>query len=106
MGGKHPAGRSALLPRELYEYTFQFQKVLDLTSAAVLDQLNLGPTELIAEGWELPQSIGAAAHAVSFQAIRAPSATGVGDILCVMTENTGAGTLLPRLIQVWQEPPE
>jgi hypothetical protein len=103
MGAKHPAGQSALLPRELYEYTFQFQKVLDLTRTPVLRQLRLAAADLIADRWDLCQGIGQGAHAVGFQAVRAPSATGVGDILCVFPENIGAGKLIPAPVKVWEE---
>lgn len=105
VSGKHPAGRGALLPRELYEYEFRFQKTLDLTAESVLSSLSIATADLIARPWDLCQNVGQAAQAVGFQAIRAPSATGFGDVLCVFPENIGAGMLVPRLLTVWQEPP-
>jgi RES domain-containing protein len=103
LGMKHPAGKAAFLPRELYEYRFEFQNALDLTSDTVLDELSLGAADLIVDRWDFCQSIGQAAHAVGFQAIRAPSATGVGQVLCVFPENLGGGTLIPRPLMVWEE---
>ncbi|MEX2587658.1 MAG: RES family NAD+ phosphorylase [Actinomycetota bacterium] len=103
MGVKHPAGKTALLPRELYEYEFRFGKVLDLTSAVVLKELSISGEDLTVDKWDLCQSIGGAAHALGFQALRAPSATGVGDVLCVFPENLGAGTLMPSLRGVWKD---
>lgn len=102
LGMKHPAGKEALLPRELYEYRFHFHKTLDLTLPSVLDQLSVAASDLIVDRRDVCQNIGEAAHAVGFQAIRAPSATGVGDVLCVFSENIGAGTLIPRLRAVWR----
>ncbi len=106
LGAKNPAGKAALLPRELYKYEFEFEKVLDLTSAPVLDALSItSAAKLITDRWDLCQGIGQAAYAVGFQAIRAPSATGVDDVLCIFPGNIGGGTLIPALAAVWQEAP-
>lgn len=103
LGMKHPAGKTALLPRELYEYEFRFRKVLDLTSADVLEGLSLSSENLTADRWDYCQSIGEAAHALYFQALRAPSATGVDGVLCVFPENLGSGILTPTLRDVWKD---
>lgn len=103
LGMKHPAGKAALLPRELYEYGFRFGKVLDLTSAAILRGLSIPGEDLTADRWDYCQSIGAAAHALGFQALRAPSATGVDNVLCIFPENLGSGTLMPALRDVWKD---
>ena len=105
LGSKHPAGRSALLPRELYEYKFRFQNVLDLTSATIRGELSIAVADLTTDRWDLCQSLGQAAHAIGFQAVRAPSATGVGEVLCAFPENIGAGMLIPSLKAVWRHPP-
>jgi RES domain-containing protein len=93
----------ALLPRELYEISVELDKVLDLTDAATLDPLGIAPDRLVRLDHTLTQEIGQAAHEHAFQAIRSPSATGVGTVLAVFPENLAGAVLGARLLCEWTE---
>jgi RES domain-containing protein len=77
-------------------------RVLDLTDSTTLSILGLETADLIRDDYQLTNEIGEAAFEQRFQAILAPSATGVDRVLAVFTENLGKSILEPDLIQVWQ----
>lgn len=94
-----------LLPRELWSIATDLEKVLDLSDVLVLTAAGLGPTDLLRPGHTFTQQIGEAAHERGVQAIKAPSATGVDEILAVFPENLGRATLQVELVEVWESRP-
>ena len=95
-------GVEGLLPRVLYQYEVSLDQVLDLTSAETLDHLGVGTAQIIGADVTIPRQIGESAHATGSQAIRAPSATGVDEVLAVFPELLGSGRLLPGLLERWE----
>lgn len=91
----------ALLPRELFEISADLDKVLDLTGAATLDALGIGPPDIVREDHRFTQEIGEAAHEHAFQAIRSPSATGVDNILAIFPEKLAGVVLDVTLLGEW-----
>ncbi|MDP8928478.1 MAG: RES family NAD+ phosphorylase [Actinomycetota bacterium] len=77
LGMRHVVGVEGVLPRVIYRYELQLDRVLDLTDEEVRDHLGVSVQDLTGEDWSLCQTIGTEAHAVGDQAIRTFSATGV-----------------------------
>ena len=94
----------ALLPRELFEIHTELNSVLDLTNPEVLDALGITQPDLVHEDHRFTQEIGEAAHKHGFQAIRAPSVTGVDHVLAVFPERLAGATLNVRLLGEWSTP--
>ncbi|MGH9185830.1 MAG: RES family NAD+ phosphorylase [Acidimicrobiales bacterium] len=92
---------SDLLPREVWSVVTSLEKVLDLTDSSVLASLAVETNGLIRPDHAYTQQIGEAAHERAAQAIKAPSATGVDQVLAIFPENLGATTLHVELIEVW-----
>jgi RES domain-containing protein len=95
-------GVEGLLPRVLYRYEVSLDRVLDLTSGETLDHLGVISTQVIGTDVAIPRQIGEAACAAGVQAIRAPSATRVDEVLAVFPELLGSGRLLPELAESWE----
>lgn len=91
-----------LLPRHLWAVATQLDGVLDLTDAAVLAELGLSPQDLVRDDHGLTQEVGEAAHERGIQALKSPSATGVGEVLAVFPENLRGATLAVDLAEVWE----
>lgn len=91
-----------LLPRELWAVAMELHKVLDLTDRSILTAIGLAPADLVRSGHAFTQQIGEAAHERRVQAIRAPSATGVDEVLAVFPENLVAVTLQLKLVEMWE----
>jgi len=91
------------MPRRLFRYELRLQRVLDLCDAGVLERLGIAGQELVGEDRSLTRALGEAAYAASFQAVRSPSATGVGQILAVFPELLGAGELEAQLVGEWAD---
>lgn len=94
-------GVDDLLPRELWEFSADLAKVLDLTDQVVLDELGLTPVDLVREDHRFTQEIGEVAHQHGFQAIRSSSATGVDEILAIFPENLAGVVLDVNLVGEW-----
>ena len=92
---------SDLLPRELWSVSTSLEKVLDLTDASTLSRLDLEHSDLCRPDHSFTQEIGEAAHERGVQAIKAPSATGVDEVLAILPENLGPVTLRVKLVEVW-----
>jgi len=92
---------AALLPREVFEISADLDKVLDLTDTAILDGLEITQADLVREDHRFTQEIGEAAHEHAFQAIRAPSATGVDTVLAVFPEQLTGAVLGVKLLGQW-----
>jgi len=91
-----------LLPRVLFRYETSLDRVLDLTSAETLDHVGVSTAQIAGADLTIPRQIGESAHATGSQAIRAPSATGVDDVLAVFPELLGIGRLMPELMERWE----
>lgn len=90
-----------LLPRELLSVEADLEKVLNLTDPSVLSSVGVAGADLVRPDHAFTQQVGEAAHERGIQAIKAPSATGVDDVLALFTENLGSTTLLVELVEVW-----
>lgn len=90
-----------LLPREVYRIELALDRVLDLRSEDVLDQLGVEFDDLLGRDLNEPRRIGALAHELGIQALILPSATGVGQVIAVFVRNIGTGTVQPHLDHVW-----
>lgn len=94
----------ALLPRELFEFSADLDKVLDLTDKATRDALGIAPPDLVREDHRFTQEIGEAAHEHGFQAIRYPSATGIDHVLAIFPEKLAGAVLDVKLLGEWNTP--
>lgn len=101
-GERLVVGVESLLPRVLYGYEVSLDRVLDLTSGETLDHLSVTTAQIIGTDVAIPRHIGEAVHATGSQAIRAPSATGVDEVLAVFPELLGSGRLLAELVERWE----
>lgn len=101
-GGRLAIGPEGLLPRQLYRYDVQLDRILDLTDTSILEQLGLSAPDLVGEDLSPTRSVGESAHSLGLQAIRSRSATEKDDVLAVFLENLGLGTLAPALEETWE----
>ncbi|MGZ3631230.1 MAG: RES family NAD+ phosphorylase [Candidatus Limnocylindrales bacterium] len=69
-----------LLPRRLVTYEVRLVRVLDLTDESVLAALGVTTETVVGDDPRRPRAIGAAAHFVAFEALRAPSAARPGAV--------------------------
>lgn len=95
-------GVEGLLPRALHRYEVSLDRVLDLTSRETLEHLGVTNAQIVGMDLGIPSQIGEAAHAIGSQAIRAPSATGVDEVLAVFPELLGSGQLRAELVERWE----
>ena len=86
----------------MFAVSANLDKVVDLTDGETLDALEIAPPDLVREDHRFTQEIGEAAHEHAFQAIRAPSATGVGDILAIFPEKLAGAVLDVNLLGEWK----
>jgi hypothetical protein len=85
----------------VYRYEVSLDRVLDLTSRETLDHVGVTIPEIVGADLIIPRQIGEAAHATGSQAIRAPSATGIDEVLAVFPELIASGWLFPQLLEQW-----
>jgi RES domain-containing protein len=102
LGRRQLIGVEGLLPRVLYRYETSLDRVLDLTSHETLEHLGITEDQVTGSDLILPRQIGESAHATGSQAIKAPSATGVDQVIAVFPELLGSGRLLPELLERWE----
>lgn len=102
-GTRHVVGVEGLLPRVLYRYDLDLQRMLDLTDQETRGHLGITENELVADDWAMCQQIGAEAHASGDQAIRTISATGVGTVLVIFPELAGSGVVHVELVERWDD---
>jgi RES domain-containing protein len=93
---------AGVLPRELFRYDVDLARVLDLRDQAVRDTLGVTREELLAADRTRSHQIGEAASRLGVQAVVCPSATGLGAIVAVFTDNLGSGTCEPHLVATWE----
>jgi RES domain-containing protein len=101
LGERQAIGVENLLPRVLYRYEIQLERVLDLTAEEDARAVGISRQVLIGPDWSECQALGTIAHALGIQAIRSPSAAGVDDVLAVFVQHIGIGTIEPSLVQEW-----
>jgi len=101
LGERQGIGVENLLPRVLYRYEIQLERVLDLTAAEDARRVGISRQVLTGPDWSECQALGVVAHALGIQAIRSPSAAGVDDVLAVFVQHIGIGTVEPSLAQEW-----
>lgn len=90
-----------LLPRHLYRYEIALDRVLDLTATPTQKAVGLAAEVLTGPEWTACQELGTTAHALGWQGLVAPSATGVGDVLAVFVQHIGIGIVNPNLAMEW-----
>lgn len=100
-GQRLAIGVEGLLPRVVYRYEVSLDRILDLTSQETLDHVGVTSPQIVGADLTIPRQIGEAAHDTGSQAIRAPSATGVDEILAVFPELIASGRLHPNLLEQW-----
>jgi RES domain-containing protein len=95
-----------LLPRRLTTLTVELIRVLDLTAKGALEQVGLSPSQITSNDPTACQAVGESAHYLGFEAIRAPSATGIGEILAVFWDRVLPGSsVIPTSHLDWEELP-
>lgn len=92
---------AAVLPRELFQYDVELDRVIDLRDQATRDAVRASLDELLAADRTRSHQIGEAALRLGIQALVCPSATGIGDVLVVFVDNLGSGTCEPHLVTTW-----
>lgn len=102
LGRRQMVGAEGLLPRVLYRYETSLDRVLDLRSEATLEHLGITEQQVTGPDLTIPRQIGESAHATGSQAIKAPSAIGVDQVIAVFPQSLGAGRLLPELLERWE----
>jgi RES domain-containing protein len=102
LGTRHVVGVEDLLPRVLYRYGLELDRVLNLTDDQVREHIGITVANLTGDDWGLCQAIGTEAHAAGDQAIRTYSATGVDTVLVVFPELTGSGLVTVELVERWE----
>ena len=101
LGTLQAIGVDGLLPRSLYKYDVELERVLDLTNESVRSLIGVDPNVLTGPDWTVCREIGSAFHALGVQAILSPSATGIGEILAVFAQNIGLGIVRPIFVENW-----
>ena len=92
-----------LLPRRVQTYGVELQAVLDLREFAARQELGLSDAVIAGDDPTLCQSVGDAAHDAGFEAVLAPSATGIGLVLAVFVDRMTAGSIVrPDSFEVWE----
>jgi RES domain-containing protein len=104
LGARHIVGVEGLLPRVLYRYELDLDRVLDLTDRQVREHIDVSVADLVGDDWSLCQAIGTEAHAAGDQAIRTYSATDVDTVLVVFPELIGSGFISVELVERWEIP--
>lgn len=82
----------ALLPRDVAVVALKLSRVLDLRDPAILGALGVTSAAIATDDLTTPQAIGEAAHQLGFEAVVAPSATGVGDVVAIFLTNRVAAS--------------
>lgn len=92
-----------LLPRELWVVGTRLRRVLDLTRPTNLQALGVSSQDLVRDNHRFTQDLGLAAHEFRFEAIRTPSATGIGEVFALLLDHIGGTALETDLLETWSE---
>jgi hypothetical protein len=74
-------------PRELATIRVELKRVLDLRSDSTRRALGISLEDLSAESLTIPRAIGEAAQHLGYEAVVAPSATGIGHVVALFLTN-------------------
>lgn len=102
--GRQGLALEDLLPREFWRIEGELDRVLDILDGSTVNMIGVERDDLIRDDLTLTRQIGEAAYEHQFQAVLAPSATGVDHVLAVFTENLAGAVLDSTLIGEWKEP--
>jgi RES domain-containing protein len=94
------------VPRRLYRYRLDLQAILDLTGER--DRLPQALAELDLQGSDrnATQAVGEAAEHLGREAIKAPSATGTGEVIAVFIDRLLPDSAIEPLdFETWELPP-
>jgi RES domain-containing protein len=100
-GDRQIIGVEGLLPRYLYRYAIELDRVLDLTDDNVRADIGVGLDVLTGSEWTACQQLAMTAQGLGAQAILSPSATGVDEILAVFVQHVGLSAVEPQLVEQW-----
>lgn len=78
--------------------------VLDLSAATSLHHVGLDLEDITDDDWTACQTVGEAAHFLSFAGVVAPSATGSGSVIAVFEDRIGPGQLKVLNSELLDEP--
>ena len=94
------------IPRELHRFEVRLEQVLDLRRSAARQLVGLSDQELRSDDPRKCQLIGEAAHYLGLEAILAPSASDVGDVLAVFLDLLGPNSFVESAhMEIWRETP-
>jgi hypothetical protein len=97
----------AFLPRDLFTYEVDLQRVLDLSSPETQRAVGLEDTWPTDHDLRRCQQVGEAAYTAGLEAMRAPSVVGPGDVLAVFIGRLVPGSRLrDSKREVWKALPE
>jgi RES domain-containing protein len=95
-----------VLPRELWRFAVELDRVADLSTAEALEAVGLAPPRPTSEDWPPYQSVGERLFADGFQAVLAPSAARLGGrALCVFRAGRLRGVTPVPPPELTVEPP-
>lgn len=86
-------GAASLLPQILHTIRVSDLEVLDLTGEGTLEQVSLAMDDIEDDDQTACAEVGAAAHFLGFQGVRAPSATSTGSVIAVFERKYERGQL-------------
>lgn len=102
---RHGLAPADFLPRTLCDVEARLARILDVSQPDVRDALGLSLQAIRDDEHLVCQSIGEAAHYLGFEAVRAPSAVGPGQILAVFLDKLRYGSsLVLESAETWQAP--
>jgi RES domain-containing protein len=93
------------LPRTLYRYELELNRLLDLRTAEALAAVGLSLADVQSDDLTACQRVGEAAHHGGREGVLAASATGGGEILALFVDRLGAGSsIVPKELGEWKVP--
>lgn len=106
LASKQGLAAKDFLPRDLVTYDIRLQHVIDLRIDEHAVTLNLDRGPMAADDPSACQLVGEAAHHAGFEAVLAPSATGIGYIVAVYLDRMLPGSVVKDVASVrWEEAP-
>ncbi len=86
-------GVESFLPRTLHTLRAEEIRVLDLRSEDALEEVGLSTHDIVSRDWGPCQRVGAAAHFLGAQGVRARSASGKGEVIATFEPTLAPGQL-------------
>jgi hypothetical protein len=100
-GQQQAIGMAALLPRDVYRYSLDFRRVIDLTTAEIRGILAIGKSDLTSSDRIRTRLIGEAAFGLGAQALVSFSAACDGLVIAIFLENLHGCDIKPELVDHW-----